>query len=345
MDTPLFDRIHGCLLGGLIGDAMGAPAEGKSYAQIREQLGEITDFEGVGTDDTVIKHILTDAIFASDGHVTADEFARSFIRNRDKQRFWWTPVQNMFNKLLSGQLPAYAGVGNNPSSSSAMAIAPMGILNACDPRRAARETYDVAGLIHSGPEITFCRDAACGMAAAVAAALQPEATVEGVLTAAVAHLHVDSAREIRACCEGVLTLAREAGGYEPFREAFYEAWLRPLIADSRETFPATLALLSLSGGDFRRAVQMGANFGRDADTIAGMVGGLAGALGGAAAIPPEWVARVQAAGVDYRAMTGRFLDLIRQRRADELAVSRQLERMMESPLPAPAHHPLMLDEP
>jgi ADP-ribosylglycohydrolase len=307
---------------------MGAPAEGKSFEQIRERFGEIDDFEGVGTDDTVIKHILADAIFEHNGHVTADELARSFIKHRDQQRFWWTPVQNMFNKLLSGQLPAYAGVGNNPSSSSAMAIAPMGILNACDPRRAARETYDVAGLIHSGPEITACRDAACGMAAAVAEALRPAATVEDVLSAAVRYLHRDSAREIRECCEEVMVLARETGEYEPFRSAFYGACLCPLIADSRETFPATLALLALSGGDFRRAVVMAANFGRDADTIAGMVGGLTGALHGAAAIPREWIDRVEAAGIDYRAMTGRFITVIRTRREEEQAVSDQIGQML-----------------
>jgi hypothetical protein len=44
----LEDRIYGCLLGGLIGDAMGAPAEGKTYQQIEERFGadSISDFEG-----------------------------------------------------------------------------------------------------------------------------------------------------------------------------------------------------------------------------------------------------------------------------------------------------------
>ena len=30
-ETRLEDRIYGCLLGGLIGDAMGAPGEGKTF--------------------------------------------------------------------------------------------------------------------------------------------------------------------------------------------------------------------------------------------------------------------------------------------------------------------------
>ncbi len=33
--SRLEEKIYGCLLGGLIGDAMGAPGEGKTYAQIQ----------------------------------------------------------------------------------------------------------------------------------------------------------------------------------------------------------------------------------------------------------------------------------------------------------------------
>lgn len=37
--NTLEDKIYGCLLGGLIGDAMGAPGEGKTYTQIAERFG------------------------------------------------------------------------------------------------------------------------------------------------------------------------------------------------------------------------------------------------------------------------------------------------------------------
>ncbi len=66
-DDLLFRKIYGSLLGGLIGDAMGAPAEGKTYEEIARDYGEIQDFEGIGTDDTIIKHILCEAILDNDG--------------------------------------------------------------------------------------------------------------------------------------------------------------------------------------------------------------------------------------------------------------------------------------
>src|SRR4051794_33192902 len=74
MATGLVDKIYGCLLGGLIGDAMGAPGEGKTFEQIQEQFGEdgITDFEGVGTDDTAIREQLIHAILTNNGYVTCD---------------------------------------------------------------------------------------------------------------------------------------------------------------------------------------------------------------------------------------------------------------------------------
>ena len=79
------------------------------------------------------------------------------------------------------ELPAYAGWGNMQSSSTAMAISPMGIINACNPRQAVLETLDVASFIHHGGNSGYCRDAACAMAASVAAAFDANATAETVV--------------------------------------------------------------------------------------------------------------------------------------------------------------------
>ncbi len=175
--TKLYDKVLGCLLGGEIGDAMGAPAEGKTYQEIAEKFGTLTDFTGFGTDDSALKHILCDAITASEGYPTADDWAKQWMIQEDmfiKRHLFWIPVMNGFWKIRAeGVSPRQAGRGNMASSSSAMCISPMGIINAGNPRQAALETYDIASPIHHN----FCRDAACSMAAAVAAALHPDATV------------------------------------------------------------------------------------------------------------------------------------------------------------------------
>jgi ADP-ribosylglycohydrolase len=200
---------------------------------------------------------------------------------------------NGFWKLRGeGITPREAGSGNMASSSSAMCISPMGIINAANPRQAALETYEAASLIHHN----FCRDAACSMAAAVAAAFEPEASVASVLEAATSYLPSRSARVIREAVAAALALARETEDYETFRERYYGERLLPGIAmpDSRETIPVTLALFGLAGGDPERTIIFGANFGRDADTIASMAGAIAGALKGASAFPAAWLEKVEA---------------------------------------------------
>ena len=291
-DTLLYQRVYGSLIGGIIGDAMGAPGEGKTWQQIEEAHGWVEDFEGVGTDDTVIKHILCQAIIAHDGDITADEFAASFLKSKDKYRYWYIPVKNMFHKIESGlELPVYAGMGNMQSSSSAMSISPMGLINACNPRQAALETYDVAGLIHGGCS-TFCRDGACAMAAAVAEAMRPGATVDSILDASTDYLHAASSKVMRDAIDTGLRMARDASEYKAFREAYYASRLRDIISDSRETVPCALALFYLAKGDARQAILYAANFGRDADTIATMTGALVGAFHGVDALGEAWVRKV-----------------------------------------------------
>jgi ADP-ribosylglycohydrolase len=316
----LYDRVLGCLYGGEIGDAMGAPAENKTYQEIIDAVGEITDFAGYGTDDSAMKHILCDAIRRGKGYPTADTWAEEWLAQEDlflTRHLFWIPVMNGFWKIRGqGVVPREAGHGNMASSSSAMCISPMGIINAGNPRQAALETYDVASLIHHN----FCRDAACGMAAAVAAALHPDATVTSVLEAAVAYLPPQSARVMRDAIAGTLALARETPAYEAFRERYYAEKLLPGIAfpDARETVPVSLALFQLAEGEPERAIIYGANFGHDADTIASMAGALAGAYAGVDAVPARWVDKVRAESPRAHEDVARELVAVVRQRLDDL---------------------------
>ena len=314
-ENLLYEKVYGCLIGGLIGDAMGAPVEGWNYNKIIEKYGEINDFSGDGTDDSAIKMILCDAIIKNDGYVTADEFAESFLseKNRKFYNLFYTPVKNMFHKIEDKlELPVYAGMGNQQSSSSAMAISPMGIINACNPRQAALETYDVAGLIHAGTT-TFCRDAACVIAAAVAEAMNPDSTVESVIEAATSYLHKISSHEIIEYIKTIVNSAKSLNDYEKFREKFYENHLQSLICDSRETVPCVLALFWLSDGNPEKAIIYGANFGRDSDTIATMAGAIAGAFMGVGSLRSEWVEKIKKNNPAQEDLARKFIDIIKKR--------------------------------
>jgi ADP-ribosylglycohydrolase len=73
--AELLDKAYGCLLGGLIGDAMGTPSEGLEPADIERRFGWIEDFEGDGTDDSIMIYLLADALIDSDGYANADDWA------------------------------------------------------------------------------------------------------------------------------------------------------------------------------------------------------------------------------------------------------------------------------
>ena len=201
----------------------------------------------------------------------------------------------------------------------------MGIINACDPRQAAIETFDVAGLIHAG-DSTFCRDAACSMAAAVAEAMKPDATVESVLEASTAYLHKTSSAVEIACIKEALEMAAELGSYEAFRQWFYENRLRSIISDSRETVPIVLALFALAKGDPTTAIIYGANFGRDADTIGTMVGALAGAFRGIHALKPEWVKKLEENN-DQKPLAENLVKVIEKRRQQKHAALAALDQL------------------
>ena len=52
MALDLLDAVYGCLIGGAIGDALGAPVDGLNYWQIQEEYGLLEDFVASSRDNT-----------------------------------------------------------------------------------------------------------------------------------------------------------------------------------------------------------------------------------------------------------------------------------------------------
>ena len=74
---------------------------------------------------------------------------------------------------------------------------------------------------------------------------------------------------------------------------------RTVSPTSREVLPVVAGLFELCDGEPAACISAGSSFGRDADTIATVLGGLSGALFGASAIPPEWINTSEAANADF----------------------------------------------
>jgi ADP-ribosylglycohydrolase len=199
--------------------------------------------------------------------------------------------------------PRDAGVGNIVNCGAAMYIAPVGIANAGAPDGAYAEALDLTAAHQS----SYGREAAGVLAAAVAEALRPDATVDSVISVAL-RLAKDATRDaIEAVADAGATLdGWRDGGLATLRTAFApfdsvgEHYAQPAQnarIPSRlhaiEEVPIALGLLVATGGDYSETMLGGVNYGRDSDSIASMGGAVAGALG--SPVPREWIDEIGAA--------------------------------------------------
>ncbi len=192
--------------------------------------------------------------------------------------------------------PREAGTGNIVNCGAAMYMAPVGLVNAADPRAAYAEALDIAGAHQS----SYGREAAGVLAAAVAAACAPGATPDSVVSACLS-LAKDgtraaierSARSAARHTDFESALRPAARGGHPLRHG------RPRLPRPVPRRPPPLPSARHRGTPrrpghvARRAAATTAtrssgavNYGRDCDSIATMAGALAGALG--SPVPEDW---------------------------------------------------------
>lgn len=312
----LQDKIYGCLIGGAIGDAMGAPAEDWHYTDIRPTFGRISTFlpqparsrdgaPGQITDDTTLRHYMCLAIIRKGGRITPDDYAAVWLSDLNPGRLFYTE-RIVVEKLKLGMNPWDTGRGQPLADAAIMAVAPIGIINAGNSAQAYQDGVNISAIHQDGIE----RDAAAATAAGFAAAFLPNATAASVLDAMHDYGTFDTRRLISIGRE----LASDTGDVDRFTEQFYLRYLdrsfprppgwvwdkdRTVSPTSREVLPIVAGLFELCGGEPKACISAGSSFGRDADTIATVLGGLSGALYGASAIPPEWIAESESANVDF----------------------------------------------
>jgi ADP-ribosylglycohydrolase len=173
-----------------------------------------------------------------------------------------------------------------------MCFWPVGVINAGQPARAAMQAYRLAGLIHTYP-VDFCQDGAAFVAATVAAGLRDGSRIRDSCAEGLRHLDSASGEVMREAITAAIRLAGQADDYRDFRARYYASGSQRVACDARETVPAAAGLACLARGDIRVAVECGANFGRDTDTIATMAGALCGAASGSA-LPEAWLRQLGA---------------------------------------------------
>ena len=306
---------------------------GQVVRGVLKASGWIDDFDADGTDDTVMKHLLADALVRTNGHATIDDWAAVWLDRWDdifgaKLNKFFPSVTHTAHKLRRHSVPRMAALGNMPSSSTAMCFSPVGIVNAGNPRGAALQGYNLAALIH-GHDVGFCQDGAVAMAAGVAEAFRVSATVESVVEAAQANIIATSGAEMLdhdralpgAGARGRQLRGTSATAPTPAPPRCSGASAATRARRCRSPWPCS----SWPAGDVERCVTYGANFGRDADTIASMCGALAGALQGVDGIREDWVEKAQRlTATDQQGLTRDLVRTTLAKRADQEAALAEL---------------------
>jgi ADP-ribosylglycohydrolase len=352
-EKPLIDSAAAALAAAAVGDALGGATEGWEATEIADHyrgpvegivqsirrmkglekpLSPFHKGDGHITDDTLMTRALVKVYEEKRDHLDAFDIESKLVPQLIEDKVWIPELQRedllyhriflaekwLVSKLKYGHAdPREAGFGNIVNCGAAMYIAPVGLANAGDPDGAYAEAADISGAHQS----SYGREAAAVLAAAVAEAVRPAATITSVVDTCL-RLARDGTRD---AIEAVVLaaakldgwrdggLARLRDGFAPFDTVGvpYAQPGRgariPSRLQSIEELPLALGLLVATGGDCAETILGGVNYGRDSDSIASMGGALAGALGGMTAVRADWVEEVGTASRYDLAEPGRSM--------------------------------------
>jgi ADP-ribosylglycohydrolase len=257
--------------------------------------------DGIGayTDDTRLKHLHCQAIFRAGGKPRSGDLAMvladAYHHAPDALHEGF--VEEYFLKALWNQ--DKVAFGGEPTNGSLMANSPLGLITACRPHEAYQLGFDLAFLTAG-----YAKNSSALFVAAVAEAMRPHATVDGVIDAArQAHLAFARRREgdhwhntewrydpnIKFL-DAALEIARRERDVFTIREPIMEIleWGH-LFSEAIHTLVVALAMFVAAEGDVRQSIMGAIMYGRDKDSYASVAGALAGALNGVEGIPQEWI--------------------------------------------------------
>ena len=342
-------RVRAMIYGVALGDALGAPVEKLPAAAIRARYGRVESLQtrwhkmdlppeqrngrirgdGIVTDDTLMTLALCDVYAETGRHLDAWDMADAMVR-----QIAWTPrwipelqretmlLERLFypekwifqRHQLTSCDPRQGGIGNMVNCGAAMYVAPIGAVNAANPKAA----YDEAIAFAAGHQESYGLEAAGVLAAAIAAAFVPGTDIETVAETAL-QLAKDGTRDALADICAIARAERGKGGdHARVVAAFHEAIAayspmgddvnhtadkagrqtdayQPSRLKAIEELPLALGFCLINGGDFRAAIADGINSGRDTDSIGVMAGAILGALHGEAVVDAADLDRLNAA--------------------------------------------------
>jgi ADP-ribosylglycohydrolase len=317
----LQEKVYGCMLAGAIGNAMGSPVEGKFFNEIDAEypngINGILDPRRLESeDDNQMAMLLVETYIERNGlPVMARHFGDMWRERLNRDHFFIMCMGNAYDMICNGWDARITGHWSQVTGSTVMCLEPVGVYHAADPEFAAIDAAAVSYMYQRGLDMV----SAAMMAATVAEALQPRATVDSILQAALnaapkTPLHTFDTRKFKTAYDYIaacLEIADRHADVFSVRAELYEKCLLYHMIDPLELWGFALAMFKIADGDVRISAIGGTNIGRDSDTIAGRAAMLAGTLKGASNVPDEWKQLFKPASLDkIKKNAGRFAELI-----------------------------------
>ena len=288
----LFDKAFGSLVGLAIGDSFGDAAR---KADLVPHFGITTDFHkgaSWSTDDTEFALLTAKTMIDCKGDLKSEHVVAAWLENVATQdefkRGGFSEHEASIN-LRRGLRPPLSGKYNSYhlSNGAAMRIAPIGIYCAGDPEKAAKMAQVESEISHYSDGVFGAQ----AVAAAVSIAMV-DGTFDEIFEAAVKAVPQDSWMHY--------TLQKAFEIVDSHNGDFFDSWM-PLHDElwtsywgtAPEAVAQAFGVLRLIRGGFKDTLIYACNFGRDADTIGAIDGGILGARYGASSIPKHWIEKAR----------------------------------------------------
>lgn len=290
MSRDLIDAAVGAMLGTLVGDSLGMPAEGMTHEQIRAKFGRLDSLQegelpaGEYTDDTEMAINLCESLLEV-GDFDQKHLAQSLANQFTPWRCYSPHVYGIMARIRQGlgwELPGNSSFGADAASR----VAALGVLYA-DDKAVAELGAKQAAITHTHPN---------GIAGAVAQAVAvSEATSVGLFESTVPKEELlrklygpvsDLSIALSDALERIADIKPT-----PSLEGLAAAIARVYACDGGAvgTVPAALAAFLLTDS-FESAVVTAVSCGGKTDMLGALTGAMAGAFYGAAAIPEKLTA-------------------------------------------------------
>lgn len=341
------ERVRGVVISTALGDAMGAPVEKLSYENIKKMYKRVESLRtkwykedypsdlnlgrrrgnGTVTDDTLMTVALINVYNKEKRHLDAFDMGNEYVKEIAFRKTYipefgrealiidrlFYPEKYIFMRhVLANCEPREGGIGNMINCGAAMYIAPVGIVNAGNPKAA----YDEAILFAMGHQSSYGLEAAGVLAACVAKAFEENVTVEEIVETALYFAKDGTKNAIRELTEAARKLRSDKADmdtvistfqnviekYSPMKDDVHRKIEKvgvpsnhytPSRLFSIEELPMALAFIVLNDGDYYGSILDGINSGRDTDSIGVMAGVILGAMYGDSVIRSEDVELLQ----------------------------------------------------